>query len=239
MPTGPRAFYSGPENRLLATLPPDEYARLTARMTDTAFQLRDVVYRANGPVPYVYFPRSGVLSCVVVLPDGGAAEVGTVGNEGMAGLPAFLGADTSPTEVICQAAPCEMWRMEAAAFRAEAGRDGPFRTLLGRYAQCYLTQVGQTAACNALHGVEERLARWLLMTHDRVGADDLPLTQEFLALMLGVRRASVTVVASALQHAGLIRYQRGRIAVLDRAGLEAASCDCYRMVRAEFDRLLG
>jgi CRP-like cAMP-binding protein len=227
-----------PENRLLAALPRQERDRLVRRTDEVTLGLGDVVYRPNGPIRHVYFPRTGILSMVIDTEDGHTVEVGTVGNEGMAGLPAFHGAESSPTRVYCQVPPCVCRRMPADVFRDETRRPGPLQDLAHRYAQALLNQSAQSTACNRLHPVEERLARWLLMTHDRVEGDELRLTQEVLSEMLGVRRPSVTLAAGALQQAGLIRYARGRVTVLDRAGLESASCECYRVVRAEFDRLL-
>ena len=164
--------------------------------------------------------------------------MGVVGREGMAGVPAFLGADRSPTEVFCQI-PGECLRLPVAVFKEEVRQDGPFRAVIQRYTQALLNLVFQSTACNHHHTVDSRCARWLLMTHDRVGADEMPLTQEILAMMLGVRRASVTEAAGVLQRAGFIIYRRGRLTILDRAGLEAAACECYRVVRDEFDRLLS
>jgi CRP-like cAMP-binding protein len=176
---------------------------------------------------------------VIDMSDGGTVEVGTVGREGMAGLPVLNGAERSPTRVYCQVPPCVCRRVPAAAFVAELKRAGPLQTLAHKYAQANLNLSAQSTACNSLHPVEERLARWLLMTHDRVGGDDLNLTQQIVSEMLGVRRATVTTAAGVLQKAGLIAYRRGRITVLDRGGLEVAACECYKVVRAEFDRLLG
>ncbi len=227
------------ENRLLAALPKPEHDRVVARTREVTLDFGDVVYRPNGPVRHVLLPRTGVLSMVVIMADGGTVEVATVGNEGFAGLPLLLGTDRSPAQVYCQVPPCVARRMDADAFREEAGREGSFRGLLARYAQAAFAQSNQSTACNRLHSVEERCARWLLMTHDRVGADEFPLTHEILAQMLGVRRAGVTVAAGVLQRAGLIEYRRGRLRVLDRAGLEDAACECYGVVRGEFDRLLG
>jgi CRP-like cAMP-binding protein len=170
--------------------------------------------------------------------DGLAVEAGTVGNEGMVGLPLYLGAETSPHRAFSQV-PGEALRMRAGDFTAELARQGPLHAVLKRYNQALINQMAYSVACNRLHSVEERMCRWLLMTQDRVGAEQFPLTQEFLAQMLGVRRPSVTVVAGILQKAGLIVYSRGLITIRDRAGLEAASCECYRVVRDELDRLLG
>lgn len=228
---------SQPENRLLAALPGKEFDRLTATMDDVALAVKDVLYRPNGPIRYVYFPRTAALSIVLTMADGGTVEVGSVGNEGMAGVPAFLDADRSPAEVFCQV-PGEARRMPVAAFREEVRRDGPFRDIVQRYTQVLINQVSQTAACNRPHPVEGRLARWLLITHDRVVGDVLPLTQEFLSYMLGSQRPTVTLAAQVLQRAGLIRYTRGKITIQDRKGLETASCECYDTVRAELDRLV-
>jgi CRP-like cAMP-binding protein len=170
--------------------------------------------------------------------DGLAVEVGTIGNEGMVGTPVLLGADLSPTRAFAQV-PGEALRMRTVLFKEEMQNGGPLPDLVRRYTQAMVNQISQSVACNHLHSVGQRMCRWLLMTHDWVGADEFPLTHEFLAQMLGVRRPSVSVVAGILQKAGLIRYHRGRITVLDRKGLEAASCECYEVVRKESDRLLG
>jgi CRP-like cAMP-binding protein len=230
---------SAKENRLLAILPRQERERLAPHLRTVSLALKTVLYEADEPITYVYFPRRGLaVSAIVFMENGSASEVGTVGFEGMAGLPVFLGADTSTCQAIIQV-PGEALRMRASTFREEIGRLESLVELLQRYTQAYMGQIMQSAACNDLHTVEERMCRWLLMTHDRVESDVLPLTQEFLAVMLGVRRPSVTVVAGVLQRSGLIRYQRGKITVLDRAGLEKASCECYHTVRKQFTRLLG
>src|SRR5262249_23637303 len=189
-------------------------------------------------IEHVYFPLSGVMSLVVQMADNATVEVGTIGNEGMVGTPVLLGVDRSPTKAFCQV-PGECLRMSIAEFKQEIeAEDGVFRRLLNRYAQALINQISQSVGCNHLHSVEERTCRWLLMTHDRVGKDEFLLTQEFLAQMLGVRRSSVTVAAGLLEKAGLITYKRGRIRVLDRERLEQASCECYRIVSREYERLL-
>jgi CRP-like cAMP-binding protein len=170
--------------------------------------------------------------------DGMVLEIGTVGNEGLVGIPAFLGAKRSPTTAICHI-PGEALRMEAKVFQEEMRRAGPLHSIVQRAAQALFHQLAQAAACNHRHSVQQRMCRWLLLTHDRVGVNDLPVTQELLAQMLGVRRPTLTAVAGALQNRGLISYYRGRMTVLDRKGLEASSCECYRAVRKEIDRLLG
>ncbi len=223
-----------PENRLLTALPPDEFARLTARMTDVTFGLKDVAYRAGGPVEYVYFPRSGMMSAVVVMEDGATAEVAGIGREGMLGASVCLGADRSAEQVFCQIPPCACRRLPAAEFAAEVARGGPLRAVVYKYLRGVLTASARQTACNCLHSVDERCARWLLQCRDRVGADEFPLTHEFLAVMLGVRRATVTVTAGSLQSAGLITYRHGQVKVLDGDGLEDAACECYAAIRDAF-----
>jgi CRP-like cAMP-binding protein len=192
---------SEPENRLLAALPRADFLRLTAGMSEVIFETKETAYRAGGPINYVYFPRTGVLSAVVVMRDGASAEVGLIGNEGVAGVAAFL---------------------------------GPFQAAVYPYTRGTMAASARTAACNSVHPNVERLARWLLMCHDRVGGDEFPITHEFMALMLGVRRATVTVTAGAIQSAGFIQYRHGQMRILDRAGLEATSCECYAAVRDVF-----
>ena len=223
------------ENALLSALPPGERERL--RLERVSSEIKDVVYESNGPISHVYFPLSGVYSLVVVMQDGLTVEAATVGNEGMVGMPVFLGADKSPHRAFCQI-PAESLRTTADDFRAEVGRGGALDAVMRRYNQALVNQMAYSVACNRLHSVEERMCRWLLMSHDRVGEDRFPLTQEFLAQMLGVRRPSVTVTAGVLQKAGLIAYTRGQVIILDRGGLEESSCECYAVVRAEFERLL-
>lgn len=226
------------ENRLLATLPRDEYERLLPDLETVSLPHRLVVYAPNEAIEYVYFPKNCVISLIIFMEDGSGVEVGTVGNEGMAGIPVFLGADSIPSDAFCQV-PGDALRMRADVFKNKVTPGSPLHYLLQRYTQTLLNQIAQTAACNSVHLIEKRCCRWLLMTHDRVGRDEFALTQEYLAQMLGVRRASVSAVATTLQDAGFISYSRGKIRILDRKGLESASCQCYRTVKAEFDRLLG
>jgi CRP-like cAMP-binding protein len=233
MPTTPPT--SG--NRLVAALPDEDRARLLARSETVRLDVPRAVHEANRPIPHVYFPLSGVVSLTSQMDGGDVVEVGLVGNEGMVGLPVFLGASSSPFQAYAQVSG-EGWRLPAAAFMEVVERGGALVAVLHRYTHVLLSQTAQAAACNRLHPVEQRLARWLLMTHDRVADDSVPLTQEFLGMMLGVRRASVTTAAGMLQQAGLIRYHRGAIVVLDQPGLEAAACDCYRIIRAEYERVL-
>ena len=187
---------------------------------------------------HVYFPEGGVFSLITQMASGGSIEVARTGNEGMIGIPVFLDAVTSPARAVCQI-PGRTLRMTSEAFREEAARGSPLHALLHRYTQALMTHLAQSVACNRLHSSAQRCARWLLMTHDRVGTDHFPLTQEFLARMLGMRRATVSEVASALQEAGIIHYEHGRLTIEDRGALEGAACECYAVIRAEFDQLLG
>lgn len=226
------------KNRLLAALPVEEYEALFPHLEQVSLTYKQSIYQPNEPIEYVYFLSHDIISLVVSTEDGGVVEAATVGNEGMVGIPVFLEADTVPSVAIVQV-PGDALRMKADAFRDWVARSQPFQYLLKRYTQVMFNSIMQTAACNRLHEIEQRCCRWLLMTHDRVESDKFSLTQEFLAQMLGVRRPSVSVVASILQKAEPIRYTRGKIAILDRSGLEAATCECYRVIKQEFDRLLG
>src|SRR6202049_2551735 len=224
------------ENRLWATLPRDEYRRLRPHLEKVSLPLKEILYEANGPIPHVFFPLNGVVSLVIIMEGDFSLEVGTIGNEGLVGTPVFLGSESSPTRAISQV-PGEALRMETKVFQAEMKLGGPLYGLVQRYTQAMINQISQSTVCNHRHSVQQRMCRWLLMSHDRVGTDEFQLTQEFLAQMLGVRRPSVSAVAGILQKAGLISYHRGRITVLDRMGLEAASCECYRVVTKQLDRL--
>ena len=235
MPSSP----TRPENRLLARLPPADYRRLFPRVRVLPFEHKQVLYKTRSPVDHAYFPHSGSLSAITVMGDGRAIEVATIGNEGMTGLEAVFGVGPSTTDVIVQV-PGEGLRLEAKVLQAEVGRDGPVRDLMSRYiTSAYMAQVSFSVACNGLHAIQQRCCRWLLMTQDRVGSDRVPLTHEFLAIMLGVRRASVTEVLHPLQGKGLIHNGRGMIRILDRAGLEVIACECYRRTQEEYDRVLG
>ena len=227
-----------PRNRLLGTLPHVELAALQPHLELVHLDHHDTIFEPAHAIDAVYFPETAVVSLVNTFEDGGTVEVGTAGCEGMVGLPVFLGEPASPVTVFTQI-PGTASRMNAEAFVQLAAAPGALHTMMLRYTQAFLTQVAQTAACNAAHLVEQRCARWLLMTHDRVEGDDFPLTHEFLAFMLSVRRAGVTLAMRALQDADLVRYTRGRVAIVDRAGLEGASCECYGVVSAQFARLLG
>jgi CRP-like cAMP-binding protein len=206
-------------------------------MTQVSLSHRQVLYAPDQPIEAVYFPESGMVSLVADLDDGVQAEVGIIGREGMVGVPLLHGVETSFNESFVQI-PGTAMRMAVVAFQQELA-SAAFRARLLRYGEAHQAQISQTAACNGRHGLEQRLARWLLMAHDRVDDDEVPLTQEFMAMMLGVHRPSITVTAGILQRAGLIRYASGRITILDRLSLEAASCECYRAVHQRFERLLG
>jgi CRP-like cAMP-binding protein len=226
------------ENRLLSSLPRDEHRRLRPHLEKVSLPLKNILYEANGPIPHVFFPLNGVVSLVIIMEGGFTLELSTIGNEGMVGTPVFLGAESSPTRAISQV-PGEALRMDTKIFQEEMKLGASLYGLVQRYTQAMINQISQSTVCNHRHSVEKRMCRWLLMSHDRVGVNQFPLTQEFLAQMLGVRRPTVTTVAGILQKAGLITYHRGKISILDRKGLEAASCECYEVVAKELDRLLG
>jgi CRP-like cAMP-binding protein len=197
-----------------------------------------MVYESGKPIQHVYFPVNGVISMLAEIGEDSPVEVATVGNEGMVGLPLFLGAKTTPGMAFSQV-PGDAFRMTAESFLEHANGSGPLPKLLHRYTQALMVQISQGTACNRGHENRQRCARWLLLTHDRVGADEFPLTQEFLSQMLGVRRATVNDIAVQFQDAGYIEYSRGRIRILNRKKLEAASCKCYFVIREEYDRMLG
>jgi CRP-like cAMP-binding protein len=225
-------------NRLLAALPPEELDRLLPEMETVPLEARQELYVEGQPIRHVWFPHSGVLSMLNRVSEGSMLEIATIGNEGFVGVQVLLGVDTMPSIGFVQIAGAAS-RMEIGAFRAALGTNPALNALLLRYTLALLNQVAQKAACNRAHPIEERCARWLLTTHDRVNGDkDFQLTQEFLAEMLGVRRASVSVAEAMLQRAGLIRYTHGTMSIMDREGLEAAACSCYALLRAEFGRLL-
>lgn len=225
-------------NRLITALPAADRKRLLKALHPVSLTVRQPLYKPRAAIKFVYFPLSGVHSIVRSSADGGIVEIAAVGNEGMVGIPVFLGGASTPDEAFCQV-PGDLLQMRAARFRKEVHRSLALRTIMLRYTQTFIHQIAQHAACNRLHSIVERCARWLLMTHDRVGVDEFALTQESLAQMLGVCRATVTTAAGMLQHAGLIRYTRGRITIVDRRRLERASCECYRLIRKEYKRLLG
>ena len=225
-------------NRMLNQLPPEEYERLSPHLEPVTLSRGDVLHYPQDPVSHVYFPNCGTVSVVATFADGGGVEVGLVGNEGVFGINVVLGSVTTPHEAIVQLAGDGV-RSSSDALRREFKRGGQVQDLLLRYTQAFIVQIAQTAACNKVHPLDGRLARWLLMSCDRAPGRELELTHEFMAVMLGTRRSGVTEAAGRLQDEGLIRYRRGHVTVLDRRGLEAVSCECYPVVKREFERLLG
>ena len=224
-------------NRLLAALPPEDATRLLPHLTETSLEHNRTLEAADRPATHVYFPWGGVCSVTTVMRDGRMVEVGTVGNEGMVGMSVYFGGMLLDVLTVVQIPGPGAYAMRAGVFTAEMERRGPLFDLIRRYSQALIALIMQSVACNGLHSVDQRCARWLLMSHDRAGPSFL-LTQEHLAAMLGVRRPSVSDVARRLQSQGLLRYSRGRITILNRKGLEKLSCECYPVVRATFDRLV-
>ena len=217
-------------NVLLAALPSDDYARVQRSVATIDVKLKQLLHKAGEAVDYVYFPGNGFCSVLTILSDGRMVEVATVGREGAIGVSAILDDTPSPSVTMVQAAIDPCFRMTADAYRAEMDRHGAFYDLLTRYSQAMVGFIMQSTACNAVHHLEQRLARWLLLARDRVESDQFPITQEFLAMMLGASRPTVTVVAGTLQKAGLIKYHRGLMTIVDGEALENASCECYRTV---------
>src|SRR5216684_1954021 len=225
-------------NRLLVHLPQDDQERLNRFLQPVVLEYKHELYNADERIEFVHFIESGVGSLVCTMANGQAAEVGTIGNEGLIGLPVLLGDNQAPSSMYVQV-PGRGLRMRARAFRELLDQSQRMRAVMLRYTHVFFNQVAQTAACAHFHSLEQRCCRWLLMTHDRMPSDTFLLTHEFLAMMLGVRRAGVSVAAGALQRAGMIRYHRGRITVRDRQGLEDCACECYAVSKAEFNGLLG
>ena len=225
------------QNQLLDALPKGDYERLAAHLELVPMPLGDVLYESGVELRYVYFPTTSIVSLLYVMEDGASAEIAIVGNEGILGISLFMGGDTTPSRAVVQSAG-HGFRLKADLLKDEFGRFGPTMHLLLRYTQALITQMSQTAVCNRHHSVDQQLCRWLLLSLDRLQTNELSMTQELIANMLGVRREGVTEAAGKLQEAGLINYRRGRITVLDRPALEARSCECYQVVKTEFDRLL-
>jgi CRP-like cAMP-binding protein len=225
-------------NRLLAALPGNEHQILAPHLSRVRLSFKQTLYEPDRPIDFVYFLEQGVASMITEMEDGTRVEIGTVGPEGVVGLPIFLDASSMSGTAFIQV-PGEACRIEAGAFRQVVDRTPRLRELLSRFTLAMFTQVAQNSACNRTHAVEQRLSRWLLQTHDRVHQANFPLTQEFMADMLGTSRPTVSIAAGMLQKAGLISYSRGNITVMDRDGLEAASCECYGVIRREFENLVG
>jgi CRP-like cAMP-binding protein len=224
-------------NELLAALPDDVLQRLSPGLELVPLDLKQILHRPGEPIEYVYFPGGGFVSELTLLETGDMVEIATVGREGMVGIFASDDGQRAPSVSMVQVATTVCYRLHVAPFREEIDRRSAFNELMTRYMHAHVGLIMQSTACNAMHTVEQRLARWLLMAHDRVGADEFPLTQEFVAMMLGVSRPSVTIVAGTLQKAGLITYHRGHLKIVDRERLEGASCECYRTVRNTFASL--
>lgn len=226
------------QNHLLAALPSAEFKRLEGDLELVPLSLGEVLYESGCKLSYVYFPTTSIVSMLYVLEDGAMAEVAIVGNEGMLGIFLFMGGETTPSRAVVQSAGWG-YRLKAERLNAEFKRAGPLMRLLLRYTQALISQITQTAVCNRHHSIDQQLCRWVLLSMDRLSSDTLLMTQDLIANMLGVRREGVAEAAGKLQRAGLIRYSRGRITVLDRVGLELRACECYAVVKREFDWLLS
>jgi len=225
------------QNHLLEALPEDVYNRLLPNLEPVSMPLGDVVYESGIQMRHVYFPTTSIVSLLYVMEDGASAEIAIVGNEGVVGVSLFMGGESTPSRAVVQSAG-EAFRLPGRILKSEFERGGPLQHLLLRYTQALLTQMAQTAVCNRHHTLDQQFCRWLLLSVDRLPSDELIMTQELIANMLGVRREGVTEAAGNVQKAGLIKYQRGHITVLDRPGLEARVCECYAVVKKEFSRLL-
>lgn len=231
------AVHDPHQNHLLAALPAAEFERLGAHLSLVALPLGQVLYESGSQQKSVYFPTTAIVSLLYMMADGASAEIAVVGNEGIIGVSLFMGGETTPSRAVVQSAG-HAFQLSGKLLKEEFSRAGVMQHLLLRYTQALLTQMAQTAVCNRHHSLDQQLCRWLLLSLDRLVGNELVMTQELIANMLGVRREGVTEAAGSLQNAGLIKYSRGRITVLDRAGLEARTCECYAVVKKEFDRLL-
>src|SRR6202521_2605722 len=225
------------QNHLIAALPKSDMERLHLHLELVEMPLGDVIYESGTQLRHVYFPTTSIVSLLYVMEDGASAEIAVVGNEGIIGIALFMGGESTPSRAVVQSAG-HAYRLEALLLKKEFNRAGPLMHLLLRYTQALITQMAQTAVCNRHHSVDQQFCRWLLLSLDRLPSNELTMPQELIANMLGVRREGVTEAAGKLQRAGLIRYVRGRITVLDRPRLETLSCECYAVVKREFDRLL-
>lgn len=225
------------QNHLLNALPPEDYERLLPNLELISMSLGEALYESGSKLSYVYFPTTAIVSLLYVMEDGASAEIAVVGNEGIIGIALFMGGETTPNRAVVQSAG-RAYRLRGQLLKDEFKRFGKLHDLLLRYTQALLTQMAQTAVCNRHHSLDQQFCRWLLLSLDRLPANELVMTQELIANMLGVRREGVTVAAGNVQKAGLITYSRGKITVIDRPGLEARVCECYAVVKKEFHRLL-
>jgi len=225
------------QNQLLSALPEAQWGRWFPQMESVDMPLGKVLYESGSRLTHVYFPTTSIVSLLYVMEDGASAEIAVVGNEGIVGISLFMGGESTPSRAVVQSGGRGL-RLNASLMMQEFNQAGPVLHLLLRYTQALITQMSQTAVCNRHHSLDQQLCRWLLLSLDRLHSDELVMTQELIANMLGVRREGVTEAAGELQRAGLIQYRRGHITVMDRAGLERRSCECYAVVKKEYDRLL-
>jgi CRP-like cAMP-binding protein len=226
------------KNYLLAALPADKFARVQSKLEPISFKLGEVLYESGDKMDYAFFPTTAIVSMLYIMENGATAEIGVVGNDGLIGNALFMGGNTTTSRAIIQSAG-QAFRMKAKDVKAEFALGDTFQELLLRYTQALMTQISQTAVCNRLHTVEQQLCRWLLLSHDRLDSDKLVMTHDLISNMLGVRREGVTLAAQKLAKRKLIKNVRGTITVIDRQGLEEAVCECYKVVNAEYNRLLG
>jgi len=226
------------QNNLLGGASDEELARLLPNLQLMSLPLGQVLYESGERMDYVYFPTTAIISLLYIMENGSSAEIGVVGKDGLVGIAIFMGGDTTPNRAVVQSAGKTI-KMKSSLMKEEFTRGGRFHNLCLRYAQALITQISQTAVCNRLHSVDQQLCRWLLLSHDRLPSDRLIMTQDLISNMLGVRREGITHAAKRLQNAGYISYVRGDMTILDRKGLETSVCECYQVVKTEYDRLLG
>ena len=226
------------KNHLLAGISKEELGRLLPNLRPVSLPLGEVLYESGELLDYVYFPTTAIISLLYIMENGSSAEIGVVGNDGMVGIAIFMGGNTTPNRALVQSAG-KAFKMKAGLMKDEFTRGGRFHNICLRYTQALITQISQTAVCNRLHSVDQQLCRWLLLSHDRLPSNRIVMTQDLIANMLGVRREGITHAARRLQKDGYIRYVRGDMTILNRKGLEASVCECYQVVRTEYDRLLG
>ena len=226
------------KNYLIAALPKEDFERVRPLLKPVSFNLGEVLYESGEKLEYVYFPTTAIISMLYIMENGMTAEIGVVGNDGVLGIPLFTGGETTTNRAIIQSAG-EAYRMKSKDVKTEFALGGMFQKMMLRYTQALMTQISQTAVCNRLHSVEQQLCRWLLLSHDRLDSDTLVMTHDLISNMLGVRREGVTLASKKLQQRNLITNVRGTMVVIDRQGLEAAVCECYAVVNAEYNRLLG